>query len=74
MKKNNLDERQEQIMLKIEHNGFWIAFWMLLAAMLGSAQDPSPAIKAAPTVHRVLPRALPPSLWCVTEPFRGPLI
>ena len=34
MKRNNLDERQEQIMLRIEHNGFWIAFWMLFALML----------------------------------------
>lgn len=33
-KKNNLDERQEQILLKIEHKGFWLAFWLLLAAML----------------------------------------
>ena len=33
-KKNNLDERQELIMLRIEHNGFWIAFWMLFALML----------------------------------------
>ena len=32
-KKNNLDERQEQILLKIERNGFWLAFWLLLAAM-----------------------------------------
>ena len=31
--KNNLDEMQEQELLKIEHNGFWIAFWMLIAAM-----------------------------------------
>ncbi len=33
-KDNNLDERQEQVLLKIEHNGFWLAFWLLLAAML----------------------------------------
>ncbi len=33
MKKNNLDERQEQALLKIEHNGCWLAFWALLAAM-----------------------------------------
>ena len=45
MKKNNLDERQEQIMLKIEHNGFWIAFWMLLAAMLGQQIFFGPDIK-----------------------------
>ena len=32
--KNNLDERQEQILLKIEHNSFWMAFWLLIAAML----------------------------------------
>ena len=34
MKKNNLDERQEQTLLKIEHNGCWFAFWGLLAAIL----------------------------------------
>ena len=33
-RKNNLDERQEQILLKIEHNGFWLAFWLLLAVMI----------------------------------------
>ena len=32
--KNNLDERQEQILLKIEHIGCWLAFWGLLAAIL----------------------------------------
>ena len=34
MKKNNLDEMQEQELLKIEHNGCWLAFWLLLAALL----------------------------------------
>src|SRR3712207_7310302 len=34
MKKNKLDEMQEQKLLKIEHNGMWIAFWGLLAAIL----------------------------------------
>ena len=34
MKKNNLDEMQEQALLKIEHNGCWLAFWGLLAAMI----------------------------------------
>ena len=33
MKKSNLDEMQEQALLKIEHNGCWMAFWGLLAAM-----------------------------------------
>ena len=33
MKKNNLDEMQEQELLKIEHNGCWLAFWLLLAAL-----------------------------------------
>lgn len=33
MKKNNLDERQEQKLLQIEHNGCWFAFWGLLIAM-----------------------------------------
>lgn len=32
-KKNNLDERQEQALLHIEHNGCWIAFWGLLVVM-----------------------------------------
>ena len=35
MKKlNQLDEMQEQELLKIEHNGCWLAFWMLLAAVI----------------------------------------
>lgn len=33
MKKSNLDEMQEQALLKIEHNGCWLAFWGLLVAM-----------------------------------------
>ena len=33
MKKSNLDEMQEQELLKIEHKGCWLAFWGLLAAM-----------------------------------------
>ncbi|MBQ1704295.1 MAG: hypothetical protein II028_00450 [Clostridia bacterium] len=33
-KKSNLDEMQEQKLLKIEHNGCWIAFWGLLAVIL----------------------------------------
>ena len=33
MKKSNLDAMQEQALLKIEHNGCWLAFWGLLAAM-----------------------------------------
>ena len=33
MKKNNLDEMQEQKLLKIEHRGFWIAFWGIVAAV-----------------------------------------
>ena len=31
--RNNLDERQELALLKIEHNGCWFAFWALLAAI-----------------------------------------
>ena len=34
MKRNNLDEMQEQELLKIEHNGCWLAFWGLLAALI----------------------------------------
>ena len=30
---NNLDERQEQALLKIEHNCCWLAFWGLLTAL-----------------------------------------
>lgn len=33
-KKNNLDEMQEQKLLKIEHYGFWLAFWGLAAAII----------------------------------------
>ena len=32
-KTNNLDELQEQKLLKIESRGFWIAFWGALAVM-----------------------------------------
>lgn len=32
--KNNLDERQEQALLKIEHTGCWLAFWGLLIALM----------------------------------------
>lgn len=32
--KNNLDERQELNLLKIEHYGCWFAFWGLLSAIL----------------------------------------
>lgn len=32
--KNNLDEMQEQKLLKIEHNGMWLAFCALLAAII----------------------------------------
>lgn len=31
--KNKLDEMQEQKLLKIEHNGCWLAFWGLFAAL-----------------------------------------
>lgn len=32
--KNNLDELQELKLLKIEHNGCWLAFWGLLSVIL----------------------------------------
>ena len=32
--KNNLDEMQEAKLLQIEHNGCWLAFWGLLAAIV----------------------------------------
>lgn len=32
--KNNLDERQEQELLHIEHVGCWLAFWALFAALV----------------------------------------
>ena len=32
--KNNLDERQEQELLHIEHIGVWFCFWALLAALV----------------------------------------
>ncbi|AFM43109.1 hypothetical protein Desaci_4252 [Desulfosporosinus acidiphilus SJ4] len=34
MRKNNLDEMQEKKLLSIEHNGMWLAFWGLLAAIM----------------------------------------
>ena len=33
-KKNNLDEMQEQKLLKIEHNGCWLAFWGLFIVLI----------------------------------------
>lgn len=33
MNNSNLDERQEQALLKIEHNGCWFAFWALFASL-----------------------------------------
>lgn len=30
---SNLDERQEQALLEIEHNGCWFAFWALLVSI-----------------------------------------
>lgn len=33
-KKNNLDEMQEQKLLKIEHNGCWLAFWGLFIVLV----------------------------------------
>ena len=33
-RKSNLDEAQEQTLLKIEHNGCWLAFWGLLIAIV----------------------------------------
>ena len=43
--KNNLDEMQELELLKIEHNGCWIAFWGLIIAIVvqnltGGAMEP----------------------------------
>ncbi len=32
-KKNNLDEMQEQKLLHLEHNGYWMAFWGLFASI-----------------------------------------
>lgn len=32
-KKNNLDEMQEQKLLRLESRGFWLTWWALLAAM-----------------------------------------
>lgn len=32
-RKNRLDEMQEQELLKIEHNGCWLAFWGLIIAV-----------------------------------------
>ena len=32
--KNKLDEMQEQKLLKIEHNGVWLAFWGLFATII----------------------------------------
>ncbi|MCR4712510.1 MAG: hypothetical protein K5707_09445 [Clostridia bacterium] len=42
-KKSNLDERQEQILLQIEHKGCWLAFWGLLAVMIIQVIKDGPA-------------------------------
>lgn len=34
MKKSNLDEMQEQKLLKLEHNGYWLAYAGLIVAIL----------------------------------------
>lgn len=34
MKKSNLDEMQEQKLLRIEHTSCWLAFWCLVAAIV----------------------------------------
>ena len=33
-RKSNLDERQEQQLLEVEHRGCWLAFWGLLIALM----------------------------------------
>ncbi len=33
-RKSNLDERQEQVLLQIESRGFWLAYILLLAAII----------------------------------------
>ncbi len=43
MNKNNLDEMQEQELLKIEHNGYWLAFWGLLIAIVAETVFFGPA-------------------------------
>ncbi len=45
-KKSNLDERQEQILLKIEHNACWIAFWGLLIAIMAQQFVYGPELRA----------------------------
>lgn len=32
--KNNLDEMQEQKLMKLEHNTCWLGYWLLIAAIL----------------------------------------
>lgn len=34
MKKTNLDEMQEQKLMELEHNTCWLAFWLLVAAIV----------------------------------------
>lgn len=45
--KNNLDERQELELLRIEHYGMWFAFWALLAAMVIQAVMGAPMSQLA---------------------------
>ncbi len=56
-RKSNLDEQQEQKLLKIEHNGCWFVFWALLASMLIQLlvmDDPIPAVVGEWAVFMVL--------------------
>lgn len=45
--KNNLDERQELELLRIEHYGMWFAFWALLIAMVVQAWMGAPMAQMA---------------------------
>ncbi len=45
--KNNLDERQELVLLKIEHNGCWLAFWSLFLVIIAESAFLDFDLKAA---------------------------
>ncbi|MDO5784308.1 MAG: hypothetical protein Q4P20_04500 [Eubacteriales bacterium] len=45
--KNNLDERQELELLRIEHYGMWFAFWALLIVMVVQAWMGAPMAQIA---------------------------
>ncbi len=68
MKKNksNLDEMQEMKLLKIEHNGCWLAFWGLVAAIvIQTVMDSGDFRSIAGECFVLIPLSLYISIACI---------